>query len=250
MAHGESSERWSTTMGSSKKNRGFFFPSRHSTAMILRPLPRRIPRLRQPLNRCLHVSPLLRADNAPPTPSAKPVSKSSIHTPFPAVSKPPDNDPNFVHPPSAAKAGSVLKGVQILKDKPEVVALPDDYYPDWLWEIFEDEESVKQRAAGRQEIEEKKKIYIRQLKEEAIETEMAKVPKIGLLGLGEKRTEEERYLARRERLNASWLLNREKEELYEPPQFEMPPERSAKYHKKINKAKIKNDNYLRGRGML
>jgi Mitochondrial ribosomal protein L37 len=144
----------------------------------------------------------------------------------------------------------VLKGIQILKDKPEVVALPDDYYPDWLWEIFEDEESVKQRASGRQEIEEKKKIYTRQLKEEAIETEMAKVPKIGLLGLGEKRTEEKRYLARRERLNASWLLDREKEELYEPPQFEMPPERSAKYHKKINKAKIKNDNYLQGRGML
>lgn len=216
--------------------------------MVLRHLPRRISCSGQAPNRRLHVSTVVHARDRPPATNQTP--KSSVAAPFPPVARPPDNDPNFVHPPSAAVAGSVLKGVQILKDKPEIVALPDDYYPDWLWEFWDDPASVKQRAAARQEIEEKKKLYIRQLKEDAIEKELAKVPKIGLLERGKTRTLEEKYLAQRERHNAAWLLNREKEQLYVPPQFELPPERSAKYHKKINKEKIKDDNYLRGKGML
>jgi len=217
--------------------------------MILRILSRRIPRPKQPSNRCLHVSKVV-CSRQQRLPATAQTPQSSLVSPFPPVQRPPDNDPNFVHPPSIAKAGSVLRGVQILKGQPEITALPDDYYPDWLWEFFEDPESVKQRRATRQEIEEKKQIYLRQLKEESIDKELAKVPKLGLLEPGKTRTVEEKQQVQRERQNAAWLLNREKEELYVPPQFELPPERSAKYHKKINKEKIKNDNYLRGRGML
>jgi large subunit ribosomal protein L54 len=208
--------------------------------MILRSLSRWTPRPRQPPSRCLHASAVVCAQ----TP------KSSAATPFPPVPRPADNDPNFVHPPSSAKAGTILRGIQILKGQPEVTALPDDYYPDWLWEIFEDPESMNKRAAARREIEEKKKIYLRQRKEDAIDKELVKVPRISLLEPGKTRTVEEKYQVQRERQNAAWLLNREKEELYRPPQFEMPPERTAKYHKKINKEKIKNDNYLRGRGVV
>jgi len=58
---------------------------------------------------------------------------------------------------------------------------------------------------------------------------------------------EEKKAVRREAQNEMWLVNREKE--YDVPQFEMPPERNAKYHKQLNKKKILDDNYVRARGM-
>ncbi|PWN52284.1 hypothetical protein IE53DRAFT_385289 [Violaceomyces palustris] len=39
---------------------------------------------------------------------------------------------------SAAPQGMVLKGLSILKDKADPVALPDSEYPDWLWKLLED----------------------------------------------------------------------------------------------------------------
>ncbi|KAG0233478.1 39S ribosomal protein L37, mitochondrial [Actinomortierella wolfii] len=48
--------------------------------------------------------------------------------------------------PSSAPEGTVLKGINYMKDGKDPVALPDDAYPDWLWEI-NDPEYRKARIA-------------------------------------------------------------------------------------------------------
>lgn len=35
--------------------------------------------------------------------------------------------------PSILKAGTVMKGLSVVKDQPDPIALPDDQYPAWLW---------------------------------------------------------------------------------------------------------------------
>jgi Mitochondrial ribosomal protein L37 len=173
---------------------------------------------------------------------------TSIAAPFPPKSRPPDNDPLYRHPPSALQAGSAVRGVQILKDKPDAIALPDDYYPDWLWQLLDDPQPLEERAAEKREIEKKKEFYLTQRKEERIQKQLIESTKNRAPKLGQKRTLEEKKAVRRKAQNEAWLANREKE--YEPmPQFEMPPERNAKYHKRVNKENIKKENYLRGRGM-
>ncbi|KAI8377026.1 mitochondrial ribosomal protein L37-domain-containing protein [Choanephora cucurbitarum] len=47
--------------------------------------------------------------------------------------------------PSAAPKGTVLKGLQYIKDKPEPVALDDSEYPEWLWDLL-DEKKQKQKT--------------------------------------------------------------------------------------------------------
>ncbi|KAI8352502.1 mitochondrial ribosomal protein L37-domain-containing protein [Blakeslea trispora] len=47
--------------------------------------------------------------------------------------------------PSAAPKGTVLKGLQYMKDKPEPVALDDSEYPEWLWDLL-DEKKQKQKT--------------------------------------------------------------------------------------------------------
>jgi len=96
-------------------------------------------------------------------------------------------------------------------------------------------------------VEKKKEIYLAQLKEEQTEKRLYESMKSRIVKPGEKRTNEEKKAVRREAQNEAWLVNREKE--YEVPQFEMPPERNAKFHRKVNKEKIKQANYLRARGM-
>jgi hypothetical protein len=196
--------------------------------------------------RTFHVSSrLLASSKSVPTSNVTP--STSTTAPFPPISRPPENDPDFVHPPSSVKAGATLKGLQLLKNAPEIVALPDDYYPDWLWEFFEDAQSVEDRLAPKREIEKKKQIYLTQKKEEEAQKQLAVSRKNRFLKPGQKRTMEEKLAVRREGQAEAWLVNREKE--YEYAQFDMPPERSRKYHKEIMRQKIKHDNYLRARGM-
>ncbi|EPS95447.1 hypothetical protein FOMPIDRAFT_1043577 [Fomitopsis schrenkii] len=38
-------------------------------------------------------------------------------------------------PLSSCPAGTILTGLNYLKDQPEVFAQPDDAYPDWLWKL-------------------------------------------------------------------------------------------------------------------
>src|SRR5579871_853033 len=82
---------------------------------------------------------------ARPAPKSNHTPSTSVVAPFPPKSRPPENDPTYIHPPSSVKPGFPLKGVQLLKDKPEVIALPDDFYPDWLWQLLDDPKSVEER---------------------------------------------------------------------------------------------------------
>lgn len=209
--------------------------------------PTMILRRTRPIIRALHTS-VNAAAAAKPQPAPNLTAATSIASPFPPISRPPDNDPLYQHPPSALKAGAAIKGVQILKDKPEAIALPDDYYPDWLWQLLDDPQPLEERAAEKREIEKKKEFYLAQRKEEQIQKQLKESKKSRAIKPGQKRTLEEKKAVRREAQNEAWLVSREKE--YEPmPQFEMPPERIAKYHKRINKENIKKENYLRSRGM-
>lgn len=106
---------------------------------------------------------------------------------------------------------------------------------------------MENRLAPKREMEKKKEIYLAQKKEEEVKEQLIKSHKDRFLKPGQKRTLEEKQAVRREEQNERWLVNREKE--YEYPQFEMPPERSRTFHKKIMKKNIKHDNYLRARGM-
>ncbi|KAG7561934.1 hypothetical protein FFLO_02663 [Filobasidium floriforme] len=54
------------------------------------------------------------------------------------------------HSTSILPAGTVMKDLSILKDKPDPLALPDNDYPDWLWtltdEALADSQSGKKAA--------------------------------------------------------------------------------------------------------
>ncbi|OAX80012.1 hypothetical protein ACJ72_05664 [Emergomyces africanus] len=84
---------------------------------------------------------------SPPQPSSAPsitlagVAPPSSRTP-PA---PKDNEPPRAR--SGTPAGTKLKGLNYLKNKPEVFALEDSEYPDWLWGLL-DEAKAKSKADG------------------------------------------------------------------------------------------------------
>ncbi|CAG8541370.1 10274_t:CDS:2 [Ambispora gerdemannii] len=59
-----------------------------------------------------------------------------------------ENAPNTIQATmsiSAAPAGTVLQGINYLKDGTDPIALPDHEYPEWLWEIL-DEKKQKEWA--------------------------------------------------------------------------------------------------------
>jgi hypothetical protein len=112
---------------------------------------------------------------------------------------------------------------------------------------MDDPKSVADRAGARREIEKKKQFYISQLKEEEVQNRLLVNKRNRVVKPGEKRNKEEKRAVRRDAQNEAWLVNRERE--YEYAQFEMPPERNAKYHKGIRKEQIKQENYSRARGM-
>jgi len=205
----------------------------------------------QPSIRTFHTSLKLSAAAKKPPPSKLPASNltpsTSTSSPYPPIPRPPENDPNYVHPPSSVKAGERLKGVQLLKDQPEIVALPDDYYPDWLWELMDDPAATEARKAVPLEIEKKKEIFVAQVKEAETKKRLEENALKRATPAGVTRSPEERIAVRREGQVEAWMANREKE--YVTLQYPMAPERSAKYHKKIRTAKIKEDNYLRTRGL-
>ena len=49
--------------------------------------------------------------------------------------------------PSSIPAGTVLKGLNFMKNKPDPVALEDSEYPDWLWTVLERNDDGKAGAA-------------------------------------------------------------------------------------------------------
>lgn len=48
--------------------------------------------------------------------------------------------------PSIAPAGTKLNGLNYLKNKPDVFALEDSEYPDWLWGLLEDGSKAKKEG--------------------------------------------------------------------------------------------------------
>lgn len=48
--------------------------------------------------------------------------------------------------PSSVPKGTVLNGLQYLKDGQDPVALDDSEYPEWLWELL-DEKKLKQKTS-------------------------------------------------------------------------------------------------------
>jgi hypothetical protein len=48
---------------------------------------------------------------------------------------------------SSVPAGTPLKGLNYMKDKPDPLAMEDEEYPDWLWNILKDRTAAKGDAA-------------------------------------------------------------------------------------------------------
>jgi large subunit ribosomal protein L54 len=48
--------------------------------------------------------------------------------------------------PSIAPAGTKLNGLNYFKNKPDVFALEDSEYPDWLWGLLEDGKKAKKEG--------------------------------------------------------------------------------------------------------
>ncbi|RHZ65345.1 mitochondrial 54S ribosomal protein mL54 [Aspergillus thermomutatus] len=48
--------------------------------------------------------------------------------------------------PSIAPAGTKLNGLNYFKNKPDVFALEDSEYPDWLWELLDDSSKAKKEG--------------------------------------------------------------------------------------------------------
>jgi hypothetical protein len=223
----------------------------HTQSLSLMALRHNCLRIR-PRIRLFHTSRHVSATSSAKPPSmAKATSPTSTIAPFPPISRPAENDPTYVHPESSVKAGVQLKGIQLLKDKPEIVALPDDYYPDWLWQLLDPRDStfIQERLAEKRTIELKKDYYVSEKVNAEADKEIERSTKAREVKPGEKRNMDERRAARMGVQSDRWRLNREKEYARPIPQFEMPPERNAKYHKKFRIEKIKQDNYDKARGM-
>lgn len=129
--------------------------------------------------------------------------------------------------------------------------MPDDYYPDWLWQLLEPPEFsfAHDRMAEKKVIEEKKAHYERQLKVLRTARQMEINNQNRLSKPGQTRTLEERIQVRRDAQNEAWHAKREKEYDHPVAQFDLPREYNRKYHKQLRKEKIKQDNYERARGM-
>lgn len=106
---------------------------------------------------------------APPPPSAprQPVADditipSAVSSATPGISQP-LSTPQGVHaevhpgqptdkgaqrPPSSCLPGSKLSGLSYAKNKPEIYALEDSEYPDWLWGLLEEFEEKEKADKG------------------------------------------------------------------------------------------------------
>ncbi|RGB42291.1 mitochondrial ribosomal protein L37-domain-containing protein [Rhizophagus diaphanus] len=65
--------------------------------------------------------------------------------------------------PSSVPAGTILKGLNFYKDGADPIALPDDEYPNWLWEILDKEkdEQLRSNEHSRYHHKEKRKQLIK-----------------------------------------------------------------------------------------
>ncbi|RIA96056.1 mitochondrial ribosomal protein L37-domain-containing protein [Glomus cerebriforme] len=64
---------------------------------------------------------------------------------------------------SSVPAGTILKGLNFHKDGADPIALPDDDYPNWLWEILDKEkdEQLRNNVYSRQHHKKQRKELIK-----------------------------------------------------------------------------------------
>jgi large subunit ribosomal protein L54 len=77
-------------------------------------------------------------------PSTIPPASASISEPLstaehilPAVSHDETTKPTMGHKPSSLPAGARLQGLNYTKNKPDIFAMEDSDYPDWLWGLLD-----------------------------------------------------------------------------------------------------------------
>lgn len=51
-------------------------------------------------------------------------------------------------PPSSCPAGTKLQGLNYFKNKPDLVALEDSEYPEWLWSLLDDAKKQAKSEGG------------------------------------------------------------------------------------------------------
>lgn len=142
---------------------------------------------------CARLSPLVRgharlySDNAsipeiPPPPAPRqPVAgsksvtvPSAVSSATPGVSQP-LSTPEDVHssvnpakptkpvaerPPSSCPAGTKLQGLNYMKNKPDIFALEDSEYPDWLWTLLDDSKKQAASETGGVDLSSKHPVFI------------------------------------------------------------------------------------------
>jgi Mitochondrial ribosomal protein L37 len=211
--------------------------------MLLRRTCQRLP----PLMRSIHLSPR-RCAKTEPSKDSQPVSQDHRKASFPPSQIPRDNDPKYKHPPSALKAGQIVKGVQILKDTPEIPAMPDEFYPDWLWELFDDPQETAVRKAPRAALERKKQQYVYEKAEEmnALELKLARTKDYPTREHKDWGSWDERN---KRMAHSAAIFKAERELEYEYNQIPLDPELNAKYYSEPRREKIKQDNYIKSRGV-
>lgn len=82
-----------------------------------------------------------------PTQSSTTPSSSSSSSP-PKTKKTPAAAKNVLSSPSSVPAGTVLKGLNFLKNQQDPVALEDHEYPEWLWSALKRKGDVAGAGAG------------------------------------------------------------------------------------------------------
>jgi large subunit ribosomal protein L54 len=94
-----------------------------------------------------------------PRPHGKPAATSTSAaqpfstplTPAQGVSDLPDSSKQPVKVQSSVPAGTVLKGLNFLKNKQDPVALEDHEYPPWLWNVLNARGDAAASGAGNEE---------------------------------------------------------------------------------------------------
>ncbi|KAG2413855.1 hypothetical protein HFD88_003044 [Aspergillus terreus] len=126
---------------------------------------RQLPLYRSQFRNYSDGKPTVSATPPPPNPR-QPVTgditvPSAVSSATPGVSQP-LSTPEGVHtdanpakptkpverPPSACPAGTKLQGLNYFKNKPDLVALEDSEYPEWLWSLLDDAKKQAKSEGG------------------------------------------------------------------------------------------------------
>lgn len=84
----------------------------------------------------------------PTSPTQSSTTPSSSSSPPPKAKKTPAAAKNVLSSPSSVPAGTVLKGLNFLKNQQDPVALEDHEYPEWLWKALQRKGDVSGAGAG------------------------------------------------------------------------------------------------------